>query len=57
VPAIALGLTPWLIDFDQHFAMYLANVVKAGMVMALAAMVVGRTPLVFIQKNQRGPGA
>jgi hypothetical protein len=37
--AMALGLTPWLIDFDQHFAMYVANVVKALLAMLAVAVV------------------
>lgn len=27
-----LGLTPWLIDFDQHFFLYVTNQAKAGLV-------------------------
>lgn len=27
-----LALTPWTIDFDQHFALYIANLAKAGLV-------------------------
>ena len=27
-----LALVPWAVDFDQHFALYLANLVKAGLV-------------------------
>jgi hypothetical protein len=30
--AMALGLVPWLIDFDQHYFLYIANLVKAGLV-------------------------
>ena len=30
--ASALGLMPWLVDFDQHFFLYVANLAKAGLV-------------------------
>lgn len=38
--AVALGLTPWLIDFDQHFAMYAANAAKALIAVLPAALLV-----------------
>ncbi len=31
-----LSLTPWAIDFDQHFALYMANLTKAGLVVSVA---------------------
>lgn len=34
----ALALVPWLIDFDQHFALYIANAVKAGLVVGAAGL-------------------
>ncbi|MBX9634170.1 MAG: hypothetical protein K2X44_04240, partial [Magnetospirillum sp.] len=37
LPALALALSPWLLDFDQYFAMYLANAVRAALAMAVAA--------------------
>lgn len=39
--AFALGLSPWLIDFDQHFAMYAANLAKAFLAVLPAALVIG----------------
>lgn len=35
VAAGVLSLAPWAIDFDQHFALYLANLIKAGLVAGL----------------------
>lgn len=37
VPAVAVAVSPWLLDFDQHFAMYLANAAKALLAAAAAA--------------------
>ena len=31
-----LALTPWTIDFDQHFALYIANLTKAGLVISVS---------------------
>lgn len=38
--AMVLALSPWLLDFDQHLAMYLANAAKLlmGMVLAYAVL-------------------
>ncbi|CUW38081.1 putative Membrane protein [Magnetospirillum sp. XM-1] len=41
VTALALGLTPWLIDFDQHFAMYVANLAKGLLATLPVALVIG----------------
>jgi len=32
--AFVVALLPWVIDFDQDFAMYVANAVKFSLVMA-----------------------
>ncbi len=37
--ALALALTPWLIDFDQHFAMYVANLTRAFLAALPVALV------------------
>ena len=37
VTAATLGTLPWLVDFDQSFAMWLANVVKLGLVSMILA--------------------
>jgi hypothetical protein len=40
--AMMLGLTPWLIDFDQHLIIYIANLTKATLVaVAVLLAVVG----------------
>lgn len=39
--ALALGLTPWLVDFDQHFAMYVANAAKAFLAILPVALLLG----------------
>lgn len=40
-PAILAGLAPWLIDFDQHFAMYLANLAKTALIQAPLWLLLG----------------
>lgn len=45
--ATALALTPWLVDFDQHFTLYIANLAKgflALLPLALLVHQVGRQP-------------
>ncbi len=37
-----LAVTPWTIDFDQHFALYVANLVKAGLVTGVFLFVLAR---------------
>jgi hypothetical protein len=37
-----LALTPWTIDFDQHFALYVANLAKAGLVTGAFLFVLAR---------------
>lgn len=39
--AFAIGLAPWLVDFDQHFAMYIANVAKASLAILPVALLIG----------------
>jgi len=37
-----LALTPWTVDFDQHFALYVANLAKAGLVTGAFLFVLAR---------------
>ena len=37
-----LALTPWTIDFDQHFALYVANLAKAALVTCVFLFVLAR---------------
>lgn len=37
-----LALIPWTIDFDQHFALYVANLAKAGLVTGAFLFVLAR---------------
>jgi hypothetical protein len=41
VSAFAIGLAPWLVDFDQHFAMYIANAAKASLAILPVAVLIG----------------
>jgi hypothetical protein len=43
IPAMAMAVSPWLLDFDQHFAMYLATAVKALLAMMLVCLLLART--------------
>jgi len=45
----ALALTPWTIDFDQHFALYIANLAKAGLVVSAALLL-----LKWISRRHQG---
>ncbi len=36
--AIVLALSPWIIDFDQHFAMWVGNLAKAALAMVATAV-------------------
>lgn len=40
--ALALALSPWLIDFDQHFAMYVANLARGFLAALPFALLAGR---------------
>jgi hypothetical protein len=42
-----LALAPWALDFDQHFALYIANLVKAGLVAGSCLLLVAWGRRVF----------
>ena len=47
------GLLPWLVDFDQHFALYLSSAVKAGLVMGALLFVFAK--LQKLGEDKLGP--
>ena len=42
-----LALAPWAVDFDQHFSLYIANLVKAGLVAGSCLLLVAWGRRVF----------